>query len=50
MVEGRNVTDGSLTWCAWGAAKGTDDDQPDGQIATATVAMIEQLGIIRALQ
>ena len=44
VVEGRNVTDGSLTWCAWGAAKGTDDDQPDGQIATATVAMIEQLG------
>jgi iduronate 2-sulfatase len=44
MVEGRNVTDGALAWCAWGAAKGNDDDQPDGQIAAATVAMIDQLG------
>ena len=44
MIEGRNVTDGALSWCAWGAADGTDDDQPDGQIAAATVAMIEQLG------
>jgi uncharacterized sulfatase len=44
MVEARNVTDGALAWCAWGAAKGNDDDQPDGQIAAATVAMIDQLG------
>lgn len=44
MVEGRNVTGGALAWCAWGAADGTDDDQPDGQIASATVAMIEKLG------
>jgi len=44
MVEGRNVTGGALSWCVWGAADGNDDDQPDGQIAAATVAMIEQLG------
>lgn len=44
MIEGRNVTDGALNWCAWGAAEGNDDDQPDGQIATATIATIEQLG------
>lgn len=44
MIEGRNVTDGSLSWCAWGAADGTDDDQPDGQIATATIKKIEELG------
>lgn len=44
LLEGRNVTDDALKWCAWGAADGTDDDQPDGQIAAATVAMIEQLG------
>lgn len=44
MLEGRNVTAGSLPWCAWGAADGDDDDQPDGQIAAATVAMIEKLG------
>jgi iduronate 2-sulfatase len=44
MIEGRNVTGGALAWCAWGAADGGDDDQPDGQIAAATVAMIEQLG------
>jgi iduronate 2-sulfatase len=44
MLEGRDVTDGALKWCNWGAADGTDDDQPDGQIAAATVAMIEKLG------
>jgi uncharacterized sulfatase len=44
MIEGRNVTDGALKWCVWGAAEGNDDDQPDGQIATAAVAMIEKLG------
>ena len=44
MAEGRNATDGALNWCAWGAADGNDDDQPDGQIAAATVAMIQQLG------
>jgi uncharacterized sulfatase len=43
LIEGRNVTDGALNWCAWGAAKGHDDDQPDGRIAAATVAMIDQL-------
>lgn len=44
MLEGRDVTQGALKWCQWGAADGTDDDQPDGQIAAATVAMIEKLG------
>ena len=44
LIEGRNVTHGALNWCQWGAADGTDDDQPDGQIALATVAMIEKLG------
>jgi uncharacterized sulfatase len=44
MLEGRDVTGGALKWCQWGAADGTDDDQPDGQIAAATVAMIETLG------
>lgn len=44
MLEGRDVTGGALKWCQWGAADETDDDQPDGQIAAATVAMIEKLG------
>lgn len=44
MLEGRDVTNGALKWCAWGAADGADDDQPDGQIAGATVAKIEELG------
>ena len=44
MIEGRDVTNGALKWCVWGAADGTDDDQPDGQIAAATVAKIEELG------
>lgn len=44
MLEGRNVTGGVLNWCAWGAADGADDDQPDGQIAAATVSKIQELG------
>lgn len=44
LLDGRNVTGGALKWCQWGAADGTDDDQPDGQIAAATVAKIEELG------
>ena len=44
MIDGRNVTGGALKWCQWGTADGTDDDQPDGQTAAATVAMIEKLG------
>ena len=44
MIAGRNVTGGALNWCQWGAADGTDDDQPDGQIAAATVAKINELG------
>lgn len=43
ILEGRNVTGGTLNWCSWGAADGGDEDQPDGQIAAATVAMIEKL-------
>ena len=43
MSEGRNVTGGALNWCQWGAADGGDDDQPDGQIAAATVAKINEL-------
>ena len=44
MIEGRNVTGNQLNWCRWGAADGADDDQPDGQIATATIAAIERFG------
>ncbi len=44
MLDGRNVTGGALKWCAWGSADGTDEDQPDGQIASATLAKIEELG------
>lgn len=46
MFAGRNVTEGALKWCQWGAAEGGDDDQPDGQIAAATVAKIRELGDI----
>jgi uncharacterized sulfatase len=44
MLAGRDITSGALKWCVWGAADGTDDDQPDGQIAAATVAKIQELG------
>ncbi len=39
--EGRNLTGGKLFWCSWLAANGTDEDQPDGQIATAAIKLIE---------
>jgi len=43
LSSGRNVTGGALNWCQWGAAVGGDEDQPDGQIAAATVAMMGAL-------
>jgi len=43
-IEGRNLTGGALPWCAWGMMDGTDEDQPDGQIAAATIAAIERGG------
>ena len=40
--EGRNLTEGALAWCRWLAAEGGDDDQPDGQVATAAIAYLEK--------
>jgi iduronate 2-sulfatase len=39
--EGRNLTGGHLSWCRWLAAAGSDEDQPDGQIAAAAVRLLE---------
>ena len=39
--EGRNLTGGRLAWCRWLAADGSDEDQPDGQIAAEAVRLIE---------
>ncbi|MCC7495505.1 MAG: sulfatase [Fimbriimonadaceae bacterium] len=41
---GRNLTAGKLAWCAWRAAEGGADDQPDGQIAARAIARLEQAG------
>ncbi len=43
-LAGRNLTGDALKWCHWGMMDGDDDDQPDGQIATAVVERIESLG------
>lgn len=40
--EGRNLTGGALAWCRWLAAEGTDEDQPDGQVAAAAVKLINE--------
>jgi uncharacterized sulfatase len=43
-LAGRDLSEGKLAWCHWGAMDGDDDDQPDGQIARAVIAEIEKLG------
>jgi uncharacterized sulfatase len=43
-LAGRNLTEDKLNWCHWGMMDGGDDDQPDGQIASAVIARIERLG------
>ena len=43
-LAGRDLTEGRLKWCHWGAMDGTDEDQPDGQIASAVIKRMEQLG------
>jgi iduronate 2-sulfatase len=42
MIERRDMSGGELRWCWWGMAEGGDEDQPDGQIAAATIAAIER--------
>ncbi len=44
QLAGRNLTDGDLSWCRWAKADGGDDDQPDGQIASAAIAAIRAQG------
>lgn len=40
--ESRNMTNGSVSWCSWLAAEGSDDDQPDGQLAAKAVEILKQ--------
>ncbi len=40
--EGRNLTNGKYPWFRWLAAKGTDDDQPDGEAALEAVRFLER--------
>ncbi len=42
VIEGRNLTDGKLAWCNWGAMAGGDDDQPDGQTARHAMQTMEK--------
>jgi iduronate 2-sulfatase len=42
VLEGRNLTGGTLNWCEWGAMAGGDDDQPDGQTARHSVDAIKK--------
>ncbi len=40
--EGRNLTGGALKWCQWLSAEGTDEDQPDGQVAAEAVRLLHE--------
>lgn len=40
--ESRNMTNGSVKWCSWLAAEGTDDDQPDGQLTAKAVEILKK--------
>ncbi len=40
--EKRNVTNGEFPWCYWQAAKGTNLDQQDGQVAQKAVQEIKR--------
>ncbi len=40
--QGRNLTGGAVKWCRWLAAEGSDQDQPDGQLAAQAVAVLRQ--------
>ncbi len=40
--EGRNMTNGSVSWCRWLEAEGSDDDPPDGQLAAKAVEILKQ--------
>jgi iduronate 2-sulfatase len=42
LGEQRNLTGGVVDWCYWQTAAGTDEDQPDGQIAATAVALMEK--------
>lgn len=39
--DGRNITNGVLSWCKWMAANGTDEDLQDGQNARTAVEFIK---------
>lgn len=40
--EGRNISNGALSWCEWLAANGTDEDLQDGQNAKKAVEFIKR--------
>lgn len=40
--EGRNISNGALSWCHWMAANGTDEDLQDGQNAAKAVEFIKR--------
>jgi uncharacterized sulfatase len=44
IVEGRNLTGGTLKWCRWGATAGPDSIEPDYQTASAAIEAMDKAG------
>lgn len=44
LIAGRNLSDGKLGWCRWGATEGPDENEADYGTGSAAIAAIDKAG------